>query len=117
MDLLINDILNTTIGDSLAVNLTIMLVITTIFTSKINELPPTSDTKLIDFWLIFSLLVPFTEVVLRTALECLADCECQLCSGKVSKADQEKGIFKLDGRMVNSIDCSLVTIENSVENI
>ena len=32
-------------GDALAVNLTIMLVMTTIFTSKIQELPSTSDTK------------------------------------------------------------------------
>ena len=30
-------------GDVIAVNLTIMLVMTTIFTSKIEELPPTSD--------------------------------------------------------------------------
>ena len=29
-------------GDAIAVNLTIMLVMTTIFTSKIEELPPTS---------------------------------------------------------------------------
>ena len=40
-------------GDAIAVNLTIMLVMTTIFTSKIEELPPTSDMKMIDFWLIF----------------------------------------------------------------
>ena len=32
-------------GDAIAVNLTIMLVMTTIFTSKIEELPPTSDTE------------------------------------------------------------------------
>ena len=38
-------------GDALGVNLTIMLVMTTIFTSKIEELPPTSDTKMIDLWL------------------------------------------------------------------
>ena len=30
-------------GDAIAVNLTIMLVMTTTFTSKIEELPPTSD--------------------------------------------------------------------------
>ena len=66
-------------GDSLAVNLTIMLVMTTIFTSKIEELPPTSDTKMIDLWLIFCLLVPFTEVVLRTAIEVLAECGCEKC--------------------------------------
>ena len=38
-------------GDVIAVNLTIMLVMTTIFTSKIEELPPTSDMKMIDVWL------------------------------------------------------------------
>ena len=55
---------------SLTVNLTIMLVMTTIFTSKIEELPPTSDTKMIDFWLIFCLLVPFSFTLVQTAIEC-----------------------------------------------
>ena len=59
---------------SLTVNLTIMLVMTTIFTSKIQELPSTSDTKMIDIWLIGCLLVPFTEVVLRTVIEVLGNC-------------------------------------------
>ena len=65
-------------GDAIAVNLTIMLVMTTIFTSKIEELPPTSDMKMIDIWLIFSLVVPFLEVVLRTAIECFS-CSCESC--------------------------------------
>ena len=56
-------------GDVIAVNLTIMLVMTTIFTSKIEELPPTSDLKMLDYWLIFCLVVPFLEVILRTVLE------------------------------------------------
>ena len=55
---------------SLTVNLTIMLVMTTIFTSKIEELPPTSDTKMIDIWLIFCLLVPFSFTLVQTAIEC-----------------------------------------------
>ena len=54
---------------SVAVNLTIMLVMTTIFTSKIEELPPTSDTKMIDIWLIFCLLVPFAFTLVQTAIE------------------------------------------------
>ena len=62
----------------IAVNLTIMLVMTTIFTSKIEELPPTSDMKMIDIWLIFCLVVPFLEVILRTAIECL-NCSCFNC--------------------------------------
>ena len=70
-------------GDSLAVNLTIMLVMTTIFTSKIEELPSTSDTKMIDIWLIGCLLVPFTEVVLRTIIEVLGKCD--HCNGSEEK--------------------------------
>ena len=58
---------------SVTVNLTIMLVMTTIFTSKIEELPPTSDTKMIDIWLIFCLLVPFAFTVIQTAIECYRD--------------------------------------------
>ena len=57
-------------GDAIAVNLTIMLVMTTIFTSKIEELPPTSDMKMIDIWLIFCLLVPFAFTLIQTAIEC-----------------------------------------------
>ena len=84
-------------GDAIAVNLTIMLVMTTIFTSKIEELPPTSDMKMIDIWLIFSLIVPFLEVVLRTAIECM-NCSCHICeanegasSGEVLQAWVGKG--------------------------
>ena len=54
---------------ALSVNLTTMLVMTTIFISKMEGLPPTSVTKMIDYWLILCQLVPFTEVVLLTAME------------------------------------------------
>ena len=37
---------------ALSVNLPTMLVMTTIFISKMEGLPPTSDTKMIDIWLI-----------------------------------------------------------------
>ena len=70
-------------GDAIALNLTIMLVMTTILTSKIEELPPTSDMKMIDTWLIFCLVVPFLEVILRTAIEC-KNCGCDICKGKVA---------------------------------
>ena len=58
---------------SLSVNLTTMLVMTTIFISKMEGLPPTSATKMIDYWLILCQLVPFIQVVLVTALEFLRD--------------------------------------------
>ena len=56
---------------ALSVNLTTMLVMTTIFISKMEGLPPTSDSKMIDIWLIICQLVPFSEVVLLTAIEYL----------------------------------------------
>ena len=54
---------------ALSVNLTTMLVMTTIFISKMEGLPPTSDIKMIDIWLVLCQMVPFAEVVLLTAME------------------------------------------------
>ena len=50
-----------------------MLVMTTIFISKMEGLPPTSATKMIDYWLILCQLVPFAQVVLLTAIEFLRE--------------------------------------------
>ena len=89
-------------ADAIAVNLTIMLVMTTIFTSKIEELPPTSDMKMIDIWLIFCLVVPFLEVVLRTAVECMK-CSCHICEpmdankANVRMEDKKKGADTTQG--------------------
>ena len=49
---------------ALTVNLTNMLVMTTIFISVMEKLPLTSYPKMIDYWLIFCQLVPFSEVIL-----------------------------------------------------
>ena len=91
-------------GDAIAVNLPIMLVMTTIFTSKIEELPPTSDMKMIDIWLIFCLVVPFLEVILRTACECM-NCSCHICEpeeedsnkAKAGKEDKKIGMNATQG--------------------
>ena len=77
-------------GDVIAVNLTIMLVMTTIFTSKIEELPPTSDMKMIDIWLICCLVIPFLDVILRTTIECLT-CNCDIWEGKGAKEIKPEG--------------------------
>ena len=58
---------------ALSVNLTTMLVMTTIFISKMEGLPPTSATKMIDYWLILCQLVPFAQVVLLTIREYLKE--------------------------------------------
>ena len=69
---------------SLSVNLTTMLVMTTIFISKMEGLPPTSAIKMIDYWLILCQLVPFAQVVLLTAIEFLREEELE------EKQDPEK---------------------------
>ena len=96
-------------GDVIAVNLTIMLVMTTIFTSKIEELPPTSDMKMIDIWLIFCLIVPFLEVILRTAIECM-NCSCHICEPKdVNKAKAEKEDKKIGTNAIQGASSGEVT--------
>ncbi len=52
-----------------AVNLTSLLVLTTLFISVYNSLPDTAYIKMIDVWLIFILLVPFFEVILHTIMD------------------------------------------------
>ena len=47
---------------ALTVKLTNMLVMTTIFISVMEKLPLTSYPKMIDIWLIFCQLLPFSEV-------------------------------------------------------
>ena len=59
-------------GAAFSVNLTTMLVMTTIFMSKMESLPcegPTFDIKMNDIWLILCQIYPFVEVVLLTAME------------------------------------------------
>ena len=46
------------------VNLTVMLVLVTMFISVSESLPKTSYIKMIDVWLVFVLLIPFFEVSL-----------------------------------------------------
>ncbi|XP_023332771.1 glutamate-gated chloride channel subunit beta [Eurytemora carolleeae] len=51
------------------VNLTSLLVLTTLFISVSDTLPPTAYVKLIDIWLIFSQVIPFFEVLLHTFID------------------------------------------------
>ena len=69
---------------ALSVNLTTMLVLTTIFISKMEGLPPTSDIKMIDIWLIICQLVPFSEVVLLTAIEYVREEDASNADNKVT---------------------------------
>lgn len=51
------------------VNLTSLLVLTTLFISVSDSLPKTSYIKMIDIWLLFCLLIPFFEVLLHTFID------------------------------------------------
>ena len=50
-------------------NLTSMLVLTTMFINVSNNLPKTSYMKMIDVWLLFNLLYPFIVVLLHTYMD------------------------------------------------
>ena len=55
------------------VNLTCMLVLATMFISIAESLPKTAYLKMMDYWLVFNLLLPFIEVLLHTYMEKLTD--------------------------------------------
>ena len=52
-----------------AINLTTMLVIVTLFVSVSENLPATSYMKMMDIWLLFNLLVPFILIIIHTYME------------------------------------------------
>ena len=47
------------------VNLTSLLVLTTLFISVSSSLPQTAYVKMVDVWLIFAQVVPWIEVLLH----------------------------------------------------
>ena len=55
----------------ISLNVTVMLVLTTMFISVSNNLPKTAYIKMIDAWLIFNLFKPFTDILLQTYIESL----------------------------------------------
>ena len=56
---------------ALSVNLTVMLVLTSMLISVVESLPRTAYMKMVEIWLIFNLLLPFTDVILHTTIDCL----------------------------------------------
>ena len=56
-------------------NLTSMLVLTTMFINVSNSLPKTSYMKMVDAWLLFNLLYPFIVVLIHTYMDTLRDDE------------------------------------------
>ena len=52
----------------MTVNVTTLLVLTTLFISISNALPRTSYVKMMDIWLMFNLMIPFFEIILQTMI-------------------------------------------------
>ena len=50
------------------VNLTSLMVLVALFISVLENLPSSSSTSLIEVWLLFSLIIPFTIVILHTII-------------------------------------------------
>jgi len=48
------------------VNLTVLLVLATFFLGISSTLPTTSYVKMVDLWMIFTMLYPFCEVLIHT---------------------------------------------------
>ena len=72
---------------ALSVNLTTMLVMTTIFKNVTQMLPATAYVKMIDIFLIFGQLYPFSEVVLLTIMEHQRDGD---GSGLMDKVEEDE---------------------------
>ena len=54
---------------TISVNVTVMLVLTTMFISVSSNLPKTSYIKMIDVWLLSSLVKPFLDILLQTYID------------------------------------------------
>ena len=53
----------------IVVNLTVMLVLTSMFISVKDNLPLTSQFKMIDVWLLFNLFIPFIDVLVMCIID------------------------------------------------
>ena len=76
-----------------SVNLTVMLVLTTMFINLSSQLPKTSYVKMIDIWLIFNLIIPFVEVLLHTYKDSLREDE-------VRDINPHGGVRKIENKVV-----------------
>ena len=84
-------------------NLTCMLVLTTIFIDVSNNLPKTSYMKMIDVWLLFTLLQPFIVVLIHTYMDTLREEEAE---NKLEGQNNKKQICEEVCNLYKSSLCS-----------
>ena len=79
---------------AITVNLTVMLTITSVLISVTTKLAETSYLKLEEAWLIFAMLVPFTQVILITCREHLMDIKGQAKDNQVNESSKQRSVVK-----------------------
>ena len=60
---------------ALTMNVTTLLVLTTLFISTSNSLPTTSYVKMIDIWFIATFMMPFLEITVQTLISIMSNNE------------------------------------------
>ena len=85
---------------ALTVNLTNMLVMTTIFISVMEKLPSTAYVKMVDIWLIFGQLVPFLEVCLLTVKESYRIADIINHHGQARNVSKEEKVCKKECNII-----------------
>ena len=53
----------------ISLNVTVMLVLTTMFISVSDSLPKTANIKMIDIWLLFNQIKPFNDILMTTYMD------------------------------------------------
>ena len=79
----------------MGLNVTVMLVLTTMFLSVSTNLPPTAYIKMIDCWLIFSLLKPFMDILVQTYIHTLRNNQ-ETSVTKVQAWSKSQSNWKID---------------------
>ena len=85
------------------VNLTSLLVLTTLFISVSDSLPKTAYVKMVDIWLIFAQLVPWLEVLLHTAMDLMRTEDKEGEEEEAREVNHHGKIITVGGKKENSV--------------
>ena len=99
----------------MTLNVTVTLVLTTMFLNINNNLPPTSYIKMIDVWLLFNLLKPFVDIIINTYIEGVRG-ESEFIKSKEIFYEKTKVAWQkkieIRGPKMEVVDPYLIRIEN-----
>ena len=80
----------------ITVNITCMMVLSALFISVSNSLPPTAEIKYIDIWLLYSLFFPFMIILLNILLSLVQEHNLKSANNvkPMKTIESEKNMFK-----------------------